>query len=131
MIAESLLCVRCGRPVRASATQFETFERMHYVCFHYEFEHDPTDPDEVCSAGGCPTGAIVGGRERVITTIHDLVREAGDLSDWENRTVPDYLDALGGWLEDSDGYYANRNQVPPSNPWIMISHALKAATKSG
>ena len=33
----------------------EVFERMHYVCFHYEFEHDPSDPDEECNAGGCPS----------------------------------------------------------------------------
>jgi hypothetical protein len=31
------------------------FEQMHYVCFHYEFEHDPTDVDEECGAGGCPS----------------------------------------------------------------------------
>jgi hypothetical protein len=34
------------------------FEQMHYVCFHYEFEHDPYDPDEECAAGGCPSAAI-------------------------------------------------------------------------
>jgi hypothetical protein len=31
---------------------------MHYVCFHYEFEHDPVDPDEECGAGGCPSAAV-------------------------------------------------------------------------
>jgi hypothetical protein len=31
---------------------------MHYVCFHYEFEHDPADPDEECYAGGCPSSAV-------------------------------------------------------------------------
>lgn len=31
---------------------------MHYVCFHYEFEHDPADPDEECTAGGCPSTVI-------------------------------------------------------------------------
>ena len=49
------VCVRCHRPVRLSADQFEVFEKMHYVCFHYEFEHDPADPDEECQAGGCPS----------------------------------------------------------------------------
>jgi len=34
---------------------YEVFEQMHYVCFHYEFEHDPFDPDEECTAGGCPS----------------------------------------------------------------------------
>jgi len=50
---ELLNCARCGRPFRVSREHDETSERMHYVCFHYEFEHDPFDPDEECSAGGC------------------------------------------------------------------------------
>jgi hypothetical protein len=40
------------------ADRYEVFEQMHYVCFHYEFEHDPTDPDEECEAGGCPSAAV-------------------------------------------------------------------------
>jgi hypothetical protein len=32
-------CRRCGRPVRVYRDSYEVFERMHYVCFHYEFEH--------------------------------------------------------------------------------------------
>jgi hypothetical protein len=51
-------CTRCARPVRVSADQFEVFERMHYVCFHYEYEHDPFDPDEECNAGGCPSAHL-------------------------------------------------------------------------
>ena len=31
---------------------------MHHVSFHHEFEHDPVDPDEECTAGGCPSAAI-------------------------------------------------------------------------
>jgi hypothetical protein len=37
--------------VEIEADRYETFERMPYVCFHYEFEHDPTDPDE--ASGRC------------------------------------------------------------------------------
>jgi len=37
---------------------FEIFERMHYVCFHYEFEHGGFDPDEECDAGGCPSSRL-------------------------------------------------------------------------
>ena len=48
-----LPCARCGRPVRVNRDSYQLFERMHYVCFHYEFEHDG-DPDEPCDAGGCP-----------------------------------------------------------------------------
>lgn len=52
------LCRRCSRPVEVSRSQFEVFEQMHYVCFHYEFEHDPVDTDEECFAGGCPSAAV-------------------------------------------------------------------------
>ena len=41
--------------VRVNRDSFEIFERMHYVCFHYEFEHHGPDPDEECAAGGCPS----------------------------------------------------------------------------
>ena len=34
---------------------YEIFEQMHYVCFHYEFEHAGFDPDEERDAGGCPS----------------------------------------------------------------------------
>jgi hypothetical protein len=37
--AEGLTCGRCGREVRVSRDSCEVFERMHSVCFHYEFEH--------------------------------------------------------------------------------------------
>ncbi len=47
-------CVRCGRPVEVSRHLYETFERMHWICFHYEFEH-AGDPDAPCADLGCPT----------------------------------------------------------------------------
>ena len=53
--AGTLACVRCGREVRVNRDSYEIFERMHYVCFHYEFEHAGFDPDEECDAGGCPS----------------------------------------------------------------------------
>lgn len=56
------ICRRCGRRVRVSRAQYETFERMHYVCFHYEFEHElgirDGDPDEDCGVPGCPSASV-------------------------------------------------------------------------
>ncbi len=52
-------CRRCGRPVRVYRDNYETFERMHWVCFHYEFEHGlfrDQDPDDDCGQPGCPSG---------------------------------------------------------------------------
>lgn len=48
------VCRRCDREVRVSRDSYEVFERMHYICFHLEFEHDPADPDERCADPGCP-----------------------------------------------------------------------------
>ena len=58
MTSPALACRHCGRPVVASKNQFEVFERMHYTCFHYLFEHYPHDPDEECTAGGCPSSNV-------------------------------------------------------------------------
>lgn len=55
---DKLACARCGREVRVNRDSYEIFERMHYVCFRYEFEHGPYDPDEECNAGGCPSSRL-------------------------------------------------------------------------
>ena len=102
---------------------------MHYVCFHYEFEHDPADPDEECSAGGCPSGALGGGRDRAAATARRLSEEGRRAPEaWENQNLPDFLEALGGWLDDCGGYYANQRRVLPSNAWQIVDDALRAAT---
>jgi hypothetical protein len=61
--AGELLCARCGRAVRVNRDSYEIFERMHYVCFHYEFEHW-ADPDEECAAGGCPSSLFTAAAPR-------------------------------------------------------------------
>ena len=48
-----LLCVRCGKPVNKNKENYETFEKMHWICFHLEYEH-MTDPDEPCEDASCP-----------------------------------------------------------------------------
>ncbi|HUE58227.1 MAG TPA: hypothetical protein VMO88_01460 [Acidimicrobiales bacterium] len=128
MASDELLCSRCTRPVRVSAAEYETFERMHYGCFHYEFEHDPADPDEECTAGGCPSGAIVGGREAAAVTAKELAVEARGATAWENTELPSYLEALGAWLSECVGFYANQRRVRPSNAWVVIRDAMRAAT---
>jgi len=121
-------CRRCGRPVRVSAGQYEVFERMHYVCFHYEFEHGEVDVDAECQAGGCPSSSLVGGRDRVIATAQELASDAAGGAPWTNATLHEYLEAFAAWLTDSDGYYTNQNRVPPGNGWEIVNDALRAAT---
>jgi hypothetical protein len=56
------VCVRCGRPVERNRDYYETFERMHWSCFHYEFEHEMAgqrgDPDIACGDPACPARAF-------------------------------------------------------------------------
>ena len=47
-------CVRCGRPVLVNRESYDVFERMHFLCFHLEFEHGDHDPDQGCDVPGCP-----------------------------------------------------------------------------
>lgn len=58
-MVELPVCVRCKRPVRRNAAFFEVFEQMHWVCFHYEFEHflGEGDPDDACADPSCPARA--------------------------------------------------------------------------
>jgi hypothetical protein len=46
-------CVRCGQPVQANADCYQVFERMHWLCFHLEFEHRG-DADQPCEDPSCP-----------------------------------------------------------------------------
>jgi len=124
----NLVCQRCGRAVRVSADQFEVFERMHYVCFHYEFEHGETDVDQECGAGGCPSASLAGDRDRVIATATELASEAASGPPWRNSLTHEYLQAFAAWLSDSAGYYLDRGRVPPGNGWEVVADALRAAT---
>lgn len=48
------ICKRCGLPVVKEADRYEkVFEQMHWVCFHFEFEHTG-DPDDPCDDPSCP-----------------------------------------------------------------------------
>lgn len=48
-----MLCQKCGKPVILNAANYETFERMHWVCFHLEYEHGTFDPDQPCDDPSC------------------------------------------------------------------------------
>lgn len=130
---DELTCRRCGRPVRVHRDDYETFQRMHYVCFHYAFEHEVSapgaDPDEACGLAGCPSASAGARRERVVAIVRGLCVEwsGGEPADWENVTVPRYLGALAAWLEDADGYYANRGVPVPWNGWEVLADAVRAA----
>jgi len=51
----TIWCARCGGQVVASADRYAVYEHMHWVCFHYEFEHGSTDVDQGCADARCPS----------------------------------------------------------------------------
>jgi hypothetical protein len=47
---------------------------------------------------------------------------------WENRDLGSFLEAMGSWIEDMDGYYQNQRREPPPNVnWTFMADALMAA----
>lgn len=47
---------------------------------------------------------------------------------WENRDLPAFLEALGAWTEDMNGYYqANGGAIPLQPSWKMLGQILLAA----
>ena len=74
----SPICVRCQHPVEKNAASYEVFERMHWLCFHLEFEHQG-DADKACGDPSCPWWHIDVFR-RKLTTLgvdpDDTVKEA-------------------------------------------------------
>jgi hypothetical protein len=84
--AEFEICRKCGREVVASAADYAVFEQMHFVCFHFEFEH-LGDPDVECLSGGCPAAGL--------SVPSPLVRVAGvDLVQAGNTVAPAILTLL-------------------------------------
>jgi hypothetical protein len=55
--------------------------------------------------------------------------EAGS-DGWRNRTVPEYLDGMSGWLLGVDGAYRNvKGEPAPEQPtWELVAWMLWAAT---
>ena len=58
------ICVKCNKPVVENAEQYEVFEKMHWLCFHLEFEHEG-DPDIPCDDVSCPWWHIKVFREKL------------------------------------------------------------------
>jgi hypothetical protein len=53
MSDDAPLCARCGSPVTVNRDNYELFERMHWLCFHLEYEHR-ADVDAPCAETSCP-----------------------------------------------------------------------------
>ena len=49
-------------------------------------------------------------------------------SEWSNKTLPEYLEAIASWTEDMEGYYQNNKMPIPENiNWKVFANILVAA----
>ena len=67
-------------------------------------------------------------RTKALATLRRLRGEARTGAPWPNDSLETFLDGLAGWLEDCDGWYANRGEpAPESMDWTLFGQALEAA----
>jgi hypothetical protein len=69
-------------------------------------------------------------REDFIAFVQALSRDLHTNREaWENDTLERFLEALGAWVEDMDGYYVNQGKPIPQQPdWKVLGDILRAAT---
>ena len=68
-------------------------------------------------------------RDAMVSLIRRLLTEfqASSSETWANQRLDQYLEALGAWLEDCEGYYASLRRGIPTDPWEILADALQAA----
>lgn len=75
------ICTGCGKPVSSSEDEFNLFENMHWICFHFEFEHGDHDKDEPCEDPSCPWNRI-NNSSKVLGEVHDSLSGLCNILDW-------------------------------------------------
>lgn len=68
-------------------------------------------------------------REDLAVFVHELAHDLRTKpQDWENATLPAYLEAMAAWIEDAEGYYVGAGQPVPQQPsWQNLAEILLAA----
>lgn len=72
----------------------------------------------------------VSSRDELVEFIRALQNDfIHNYDQWQNVGVDSFLEGMASWLEDSDGYYANRGEEPPETPrWSTVAEILLAAS---
>lgn len=61
-----------------------------------------------------------------VRALAEHLREKPD--DWENRDLSSFLEAMGAWVEEMEGYYRNRREPVPDQPtWKTLAEILLAS----
>ena len=68
-------------------------------------------------------------RKELLDLIFQMLDE-NDAVKWDNDTACSFLQAMAGWLNDSDGFYKNMNIDVDTDraSWQLFADALQAAT---
>ncbi|MGF1742876.1 hypothetical protein L4C34_17735 [Vibrio profundum] len=66
-------------------------------------------------------------KAELLSLIKSLASENSNF--WENRSATDFIEALGAWLSDAEGYYKNFNLDIDTTEasWQLFADALQAA----
>ncbi|MGN8246136.1 DUF7660 family protein [Cellulomonas soli] len=67
------------------------------------------------------------GRERLLVALDEMQTELASGARWENDTLARYLEALSALVGSIENDYANTGRDLPSNPWDIITDALRGA----
>jgi len=72
---------------------------------------------------------LIRSREDFVEFIKALTKDLRENpASWENATLDRFLEALGAWVEDMDGYYLNKGKPVPQQPdWKVAADMLMAA----
>jgi hypothetical protein len=68
-------------------------------------------------------------REDFVAFVKALSKDLCDNpTSWENANLEHFLEALGAWVDDMDGYYLNQGKTVPQQPnWKVVADMLMAA----
>lgn len=68
-------------------------------------------------------------RSDLAAFVHQLARDCqSNAEQWENASLPTFLEAMGAWIEDMAGYCESRGQPVPETPsWQTFAEILAAA----
>lgn len=68
-------------------------------------------------------------KEDFIEFVNLLITDlAKNPDEWENKTLDSYLEAIGRWTEDMEGYYLNHHlSIPENVDWKVVATILIAA----
>ena len=57
--------------------------------------------------------------------LHDF---KNNISEWENKNMEDFFEALHSSIDDMEGFYSYKNiELPKNIPWFIFSNALMSA----